>query len=554
MRHGYDGGSRTEQIWEADVRDIGWIGRRDVMRLLGAGGAALAAGLPERVHAAATKNTLVLGLDISDSITFDPAREAQYTPPLTLTAAYESLITMTPSDYLNVKPTLASAWARTPDGKGWRFTMRPGTKFNSGNPVTVEDVKWSIERVINVKDQPSQYVANVDHVAIVDPQTIDVMLKDPSQPLLTVLCGPNFGVMERKVVEAHGGTAAPNANTEDKATQWLNQNSAGAGPYTLTGWTRNAQIMLTRNPHYWRGLAPFEHVVLRHMGDSATQLLAIKRGDIDAAFNLIPEQVATLKGDAHVRVEGLESLDFVYMALTCEPDFNKALAVKEARQAVWYAIDYDGIIDSMLGGASIRCASFIPIGLYGSTRETTKQFGYHQDLDRAKQLLQKAGVPDGFEFKLSYGDAAVSGLSYSVLAQKLQSDLARVGIKVNLDPMDQVNLRTQYTTGKSTAVLTFWNPSGVETDGWASATVQRVAKRIHWTPPDDLVKLVAQAASEADVEKRSALYLEYEKAMIDQANLIVLFQPIYQFAVRDAIRKFPLTAAGWEVELFETST
>ncbi len=536
------------------MREIGWIGRRDVMRLLGAGGAGLAAGLPERVHAAATKNTLVLGLDISDSITFDPAREAQYTPPLTLTASYESLITMTPGDYLNVKPALASSWARTPDGNGWRFTMRPGTKFNSGNPVAVEDVKWSIERVITVKDQPSQYVANVDHVAIVDPQTIDVILKDPSAPLLTVLCGPNFGVLERKVVEAHGGTNAPDANTADKATQWLDQNSAGAGAYTLAGWTRNAQILLTRNPHYWRGPAQFEHVVLRHMGDSATQLLAIKRGDIDAAFNLIPEQVATLKGDAHVRVEGLESLDFVYMALTCEPDFNKALAVKEARQAVWHAIDYDGIINSMLGGAAIRCASFIPIGLYGSTRETTSQFGYHQDLDRAKLLLQKAGCPDGFEFKLSYGDAAVSGLSYSVLAQKLQSDLARVGIKVNLDPMDQVNLRTQYTTGKSTAVLTFWNPSGVETDGWASATVQRVAKRIHWTPPADLVKLVAQAAGEADAQKRSALYLEYEKAMIDQANLIVLFQPIYQFAVRDAVRKFPLTAAGWEVELFETST
>ena len=55
-------------------------------------------------------------------------------------------------------------------------------------------------------------------------------------------------------------------------------------------------------------------------------------------------------------------------------------------------------------------------------------------------------------------------------------------------------------------------------------------------------------------KKRSALYVEYEKAMIDQANLIILFQPIYQFAVRDTIKKFPLTAAGWEVELFEAST
>src|SRR6202012_2914778 len=195
-----------------------------------------------------------------------------------------------------------------------------------------------------------------------------------------------------------------------------------------------------------------------------------------------------------VRVEGLKSLDYVYLALTNEPTFNKALAGKEGRQAIACAIDYDGIIKSLLGGQALRCASFIPIGLFGSTEETTKQFGWHQDLDRAKQLLQKAGLADGFEFKLSYGDAAVSGLSYSVLAQKLQSDLARVGIKVLLDPVDQVDLRTQYTTGKSTAGLTFWNPSGVETDQWTSASVLRVAKRLHWTVPDEMLKLVVSAA------------------------------------------------------------
>jgi peptide/nickel transport system substrate-binding protein len=536
------------------MQDYGWIGRRALMRLLGVGGATLAAGLPSRVHAAAGKNTLVLGLDISDTISLDPAREAQYTPPLTVTAAYDSLVTMTPGEYTSVKPALAESWARTPDGKGWRFKLRDGAKFNSGKPVTVEDVKWSLDRVMRVKDQPSQYLQDVDRIEIVDPKTIDVIMKNPGAPILTVLSGPTNGIMEAAVVRQHGGTAEPNANTEDKATAWLNQNSAGAGPYTLVGWTRNAQILLTRNPHYWRGQAAFERVVIRHMGDSATQLLAVKRGDIDAAFNLIPEQVASLKGDAHVRVQGLESLDFVYMALTSEPDFNKALAIKEARQAIGWAIDYDGILNNMLGGAAMRCASFIPIGLFGSTRETTGQIGYRQDLDKAKALLTEAGLSEGFEFKLSYGDAAVSGLSYSVLAQKLQSDLARVGIKVILDPMDQVNLRTQYTTGKSTAVLTFWNPSGVEIDGWASATVQRVAKRVHMTPSPELVKLVQNAAVETDPAKKSAMYVEYQKAIIDQANLLVLFQPIYQFAVRDSVSTFPLTAAGWEVELFQVKT
>ncbi|MBV9735288.1 MAG: ABC transporter substrate-binding protein [Acidisphaera sp.] len=535
------------------MREIGWIGRRDLARLLGAGGAALAAGLPGKVHAAASGGTLVLGIDISDSITFDPAREAQYTAPLSLRAAYESLITMSPGDYLEVKPALAKSWERTADGKGWRFHLTDA-KFNSGNPVTADDVKWTFERLINLKDQPSQYVTNISAVNAVDPKTVDVMLVDPTQPILAILSGPNFGVTEQKAVAAQGGTAAADAKTTDKATQWLDQHSAGAGPFTLVGWTRGAQILLTRNPHYFRGQGLFEHVIVRHMGDSATQLLAIRRGDIGAAFNLIPEQIATLGDDKEVRVEGLRSLDFVYMALTNEPAFNKALSVKEARQAIACAIDYDGILNSLLGSKAMRCASFIPIGLYGSTEETTKQYGWHQDLDRAKQLLQKAGLADGFEFKLSYGDAAVSGLSYAVLAQKLQSDLARVGIKVALDPLDQVNLRTQYTTGKSTAVLTFWNPSGVETDQWASASVLRVAKRIHWTPDPALSKTVLQAAAEQDTTKRTALYMDYEKAMIDQASLLVLFQPIYQFAVRNTLKTFPLTAAGWEAELYQAAT
>ena len=100
---------QNDECGEDYVSEIGWIGRRDVVRLLGIGGAALAAGLPKRVHAAASGGTLVLGIDISDSITFDPAREAQYTAPLSLRAAYESLVTMSPGDYLEVKPALAKS-------------------------------------------------------------------------------------------------------------------------------------------------------------------------------------------------------------------------------------------------------------------------------------------------------------------------------------------------------------------------------------------------------------------------------------------------------------
>lgn len=529
---------------------IGWLDRRQALSLLGAGGGALALGLPDRVFAQARKTTLVLGIDISDTITLDPARLAQYTSPMTVSAAYDSLVTMTPGKYINVAPSLATKWVRTPDGKGWRFTLRDGVKFSTGNVMTVEDVKWSFDRVINLGDQPSQYIAHVDRVEIVDKSTVDIILKEPAEPLLSIIAAPEFVVLERKVLEPQGATAAKDAKTADKATTWLNSNSCGTGAYRIAAWERNQQIQLVRNEHYWGGKPPFERIVIRHISDGAAQTLAVRRGDIDAAFNLIPEQIASLKSEPNVRLAPLTSLDFVYMALTQEPEFNKALAVKEARQAIGFAIDYDGIKNAMLGGAALRPAHYLPIGVNGSTEEIARQIGFRQDLDKAKELLAKAGYASGFEFEIIYGSAAVQGVTYQDLALKIQSDVGRIGIKANLRPVDQVNLRTEYTTGKAKGgVLTFWNPPAVENQLWASAVVNRVAKRVHWSPPEDVVKLVSQAATEPDAKKQADLWVEWQKRMVDVAHHFVLFQPVYQIALRSTIKDFPLTAAGWMLDL-----
>jgi peptide/nickel transport system substrate-binding protein len=152
--------------------------------------------------------------------------------------------------------------------------------------------------------------------------------------------------------------------------------------------------------------------------------------------------------------------------------------------------------------------------------------------------------------EIAYGNAAVAGVSYQVLGQKLQSDLARVGIKVTLNPMDQVNLRTTYTQGRAAGgVLTFWNPPAVSNDLWASAVVERVARRVHWTVPPAMTALVKRASEEQDLAKALDLWVEWQQKVVDEAHHFVLFQPIYQIAVRNSIKDFPLTAAGWQLDL-----
>lgn len=534
---------------EAATAEAGFD-RRGFMAL-GAGGllaAVLQNARPAAAQSAQRRGTLVIALDISDATGLDPVRVYQYSNPLPTHAAYDGMVTFDPGDSVNLKPALATEWAYQPDGKTVRLKLRTDVKFASGKPMTAEDVRFSFTRQLNIKDQPWQYISHIEEVKVVDPHTVDIVLKDPSLPLMTIIATPAFGVLEKEAVIAHGGTDAPDAKEKDKATDWLNENSAGTGPYRLTGWQRNQQIQMVKNPHYWKGAPGYDRVLIRHMSESAAQLLAIQRGDVDVAFNLIPEQIATLKGDPNITVAGMTSLDFIYMAVVEAPT-NPALQNKLARQAIGYAIDYDGIIKNLIGGNAVRPVSFLPVGVNGSTEELTKEIGFREDLAKSKQLLAQAGMPDGFKFALSYGNAAIAGVGYQNLAQKLQSDLARVGIKAELTPMDQVNMRTMYLGGKLEAALTFWNPPAPENWLWSSATINRVAGRVHWKVPDDVRKLVAEAGAERDLAKGAALYKKYQEAMVDAAHHFVLIQPVYQVAVRKNVSGLKLTAAGWMAEL-----
>jgi peptide/nickel transport system substrate-binding protein len=524
--------------------------RRGLM-VLGAGGllaAVLQSARPAAAQSAQRRGTLVIALDISDATGLDPVRVYQYSNPLPTHAAYDGMVTFDPGDSVNLKPALATEWAYQPDGKTVRLKLRTDVKFASGKPMTAEDVRFSFTRQLNIKDQPWQYISHIQEVKAVDAHTVDIVLKDPSLPLMTIIATPAFGVLEKAEVIAHGGTDAPDAKEKDKATEWLNGNSAGTGPYRLTGWQRNQQIQMVKNPNYWRGTPGYERVLIRHMSESAAQLLAIQRGDVDVAFNLIPEQIATLKDDPNIAIEGMTSLDFIYMAVVEAPT-NPALQNKFARQAIGYAIDYDGIIRNLIGGKAVRPVSFLPVGVNGSTEALTKEIGFREDLAKSKQLLAQAGLPDGFKFQLSYGNAAIAGVGYQNLAQKLQADLARVGIRAELTPQDQVNMRTLYLGGKLEAALTFWNPPAPENWLWSAATINRVAGRVHWKVPDDVRKLVADAGAERDLVKGAALYKKYQEAMVDAAHHFVLIQPVYQVAVRKSVAGLKLTAAGWMAEL-----
>ena len=159
-------------------------------------------------------------------------------------------------------------------------------------------------------------------------------------------------------------------------------------------------------------------------------------------------------------------------------------------------------------------------------------------------------MPEGFKFQLSYGNAAIAGVGYQNLAQKLQSDLARVGIKAELTPMDQVNMRTMYPRRQARGGADLLEPAGA---GELAVEQRRRSTawrgRVHWKVPERRPQAGGRrGGGTRPGEGRSAVQ-QYQQAMVDAAHHFVLIQPVYQVAVRKSVSGLQLTAAGWMAEL-----
>src|SRR5438132_5254585 len=263
---------------------------------------------------------LIIAIDQSDVRTLDPAREFEFAAAFVDLNVYDTLITQKgPDDLTTYVPVLAKEWKISPDGKEYTFTLRDDVKFASGNPLTGDDVKSSLMRLKNIKGNPGWMMDPLKEVQVVDKTTVKTVLTDSFGDWLAVLSGPNSGIMDSKLVTQNGGSDAEGADQADKAEEWLNQNSAGSGPFIIKGWQKNNVITLERNPTYFQGAPKLARVDVRDVPSPATQKLQVESGDVDVALSLTPDLVDTLKGNPNVKVVLGQSLDSPHMGLQLAP-------------------------------------------------------------------------------------------------------------------------------------------------------------------------------------------------------------------------------------------
>lgn len=497
-------------------------------------------------------SSIVVAMDQGSLRTLDPNNG--YEPEWFVIShqVYQTLVSFSGADVQKVTPALAESWTISPDSTSYTFKMDARAKFADGSAVTAEDAAFALRRFKNTKGPGAWLLDNMADAQAQDDQTLVVTLKASDVSFLSVLTSPSLAIGKAETIKANGGTDALDANSTDKAQAWLNEHSVGSGPYVLKSWVKNTELVLERNPNYW-GPDPAptaDRVVFKFVADSNSQMQMVQRGDAAVAMNLTPDQLASLDSPS-VSIAKTQALGVMYLGWTASADLDKALANPANWEAIRNALDYKGIV-GLASGAGQAAGGIVPAALAGGLSADDAPI---EDLDAARAALAKAGNPDGFSFTLAYASqTTAAGVPFDPVAQKIQTDLGRVGIQVELQPMLQVKFYEDYRAGKLPAVLHWWLADYADALNFLPVFVPpgSVAEvRQHWTADladPTLVEMAANSLTTQDPQERAVLIQDAQRRLNQSGPYAALIDIQRQVAYNtDAISELA-TNPAWVVD------
>ncbi|MGH7155968.1 MAG: ABC transporter substrate-binding protein, partial [Acetobacteraceae bacterium] len=342
---------------------------------------------------------------------------------------------------------LAEKWDVSKDGLTITFHMRPDVKFESGNPVTAADAEFSLRRVVTLNKTPGFIVTQLGYtkdnveklIRATDTHTLVMQLPSQQATSFVLYClSANVGcVVDKATVMSH-------AQGDDLGNGWLKTHTAGAGGFKLTAWQASDHITVDANPHA-SPHAGVKRIVLQHVKDPAEQFLLLQKGGVDIARDLQSDQLKALAGNAQIYTESSGQATSMYIVANQNVP---VLTKPEVHQAIKWAIDYEAIAKNITLHTWTVWQSFLPKGIPGALSEQP----FKQDFAKAKALLAQAGVPNGFNVTMDF----ISAPPYDQIAQAVQADLGKVGIKVQLLPGEQKQVITKTRARTHQLAMLVW--------------------------------------------------------------------------------------------------
>ena len=434
----------------------------------------------------ATPETLVIDTAFTLE-TGDPGRNYVPTGYMVSKAIYETLLDFEGSDESTPVPGLAD-YEQNADATVFTFTLADGRQFSDGTPVTADDVVFSLNRVKGMTESKANFLMSGIEVAKVDEQTVELRTETPSLKLPALMTNPSLAILNSKEVIANGGTT----DDSDAAEAFLNATSAGSGPYQLETMDFTSQVVLAKNPSYnGSEEAGYERVVIRNVTESATQKMNLQGGDAHVVTDLSGDQVDGLGED--FTVSSAAGAQTIFLLLNQDPAVSDLTSSPDFVTAVRYALDYSGLLE-LSGAGAQQATGVIPPSFLG-----TLENGIERDLDRAKKALDASGYK-GETITLEYpNDYPVGGVSFTPLAERIQSQLSEAGISVELAPAPFTTQIDEYVNGREAFSIWFWGPDYADSANFLPfAAGSKVGLRAGWSAEMSPETEALAAAAEKD--------------------------------------------------------
>ena len=430
---------------------------------------------------------------------------------------------------LAIQGKLAQSFELDPGSKYIRFHLRQGVKSNWGNELTAEDVKWTWDRKFALGAIGAFYLSTLgledkNGVKIEGRYTISINLGDPN-PLLAKL-QPNL------FLPIYDSTKCKTVATPDDpwARKFIENNSAGFGPYRLDQLQRGQQAVFKARPDYYLGRPSMETVILREVPTSALRASLLQGGAVDIAQFLQPLELIKLRGDRDVAIDSVGSSSMIWAELNAD---IAPFGDQRVRQAMNFAFPREQVLKTVFQGLGSPLNGCMP-NIYPGF--TDKFWKYRYDPDVARTLLKDAGLPNGFKTSLAYnaGDPV-----QEPIAILFRTALHEIGVDLELRKIPAGTFYNAVSQRKEPMIFYVDSPWCPDI-GYSMTLYFNSSSFINYSNYKNrrVDALIRDTAHTNDQAKRLEMMTEAQEIVMSEAPWIFIAQPGYHMARRANLKGF----------------